>query len=255
MDPKPERPVGGRRSGEANDAVRKAVPDLIAERIQARILDGSFRPGDRLPPERELAGQLCVNRSSLREALKKLEQLRLITIQQGSGIRVRSPEEASFDVVWSMLFVGGQPNLTRIREFLELREALLPRILRLGLERAGQEEIDHALVVIERASDPALSDERFAAVLLELSDGLCRMAGNQILVMLANSLRHFMAQRGFRPALRVLVHHRSTIVSLLHRLAPALRSRDMDGAESTYSAFLRLSAREILGELERTGAA
>ena len=64
---KPEEPL-------AQDP-RGVLPDAVADQIQTKILNGTIRAGDRLPPERELALQLGVNRSSVREALKKLEQL------------------------------------------------------------------------------------------------------------------------------------------------------------------------------------
>jgi DNA-binding FadR family transcriptional regulator len=61
---------------------RRLLPSEVAAQIQAKIIDGSSAPGDCLPPERELASRLHVNRSSVREALKKLEELRLVDIQQ-----------------------------------------------------------------------------------------------------------------------------------------------------------------------------
>ena len=59
-------------------AERRRIADTLAETLRERILSGALRPGDRLPPERELALELRVNRGSLREALKKLELLRLV---------------------------------------------------------------------------------------------------------------------------------------------------------------------------------
>ena len=112
-------------SGETK--LRRLLPSEVAAQIRAKILDGSFAPGDRLPPERELASQLHVNRSSMREALKKLEELRLVDIQQGSGTRVRATEQASFELVLTMVFPAGPENVHWIRELLELREVLLAR--------------------------------------------------------------------------------------------------------------------------------
>jgi DNA-binding FadR family transcriptional regulator len=229
---------------------RRPLPDTLADRIQAKILSGTFRPGDRLPPERELAEQLQVNRSSLREGLKKLEQLRLIKIQQGSGITVRSPEDASFDLVWSMLFPEGRPNLPRIRDLLELREALMPGILRLAVERADPGEIENTIRSIERSADPELSDEEFAKILRELNDRLARMSGNQILMLLSNSMRHFMAQRGFHNALLVLARNRAPFVSLMRRLGVALGARDVESAGRAHSELQRLSTREVIRGLE-----
>jgi DNA-binding transcriptional MocR family regulator len=48
------------------------IPDAVAHQIETRILEGSLKPGDRLPAERELAIELGVSRPSLREAIKKL---------------------------------------------------------------------------------------------------------------------------------------------------------------------------------------
>ena len=233
---------------------RRVLSDAGADRIQAKILDGTFRPGERLPPERELAERLQVNRSSLREALKKLEQLRLIAIQQGSGIRVRSPEDASFDFVWAMLFPGGRPNLPRIRDLLELREALLPGTLRLAIERASAGEIAEAVRLLQRATDPELPDQEFASMLRRLEEGLARMSGNQILLLLSNSLGRFMSQAGFRPAALVLARNRQPLFSTMRRLAVALEARDAGSAERALTELWRRVARGILEGFEAPGA-
>ena len=65
---------------------RPRVAEEIVEQIRSLILTGQYAPGDKLPPERELARQLGVNRASLREALKKLEHLGLVKIRQGDVI-------------------------------------------------------------------------------------------------------------------------------------------------------------------------
>lgn len=62
----------------------------IADRIGALIASGEFPPGSRLPPERDLANQLHVSRTSVREALIALELSGLIDIRMGSGIYVKA---------------------------------------------------------------------------------------------------------------------------------------------------------------------
>src|SRR5207244_3312399 len=71
------RPVGKQR-----------VAEEIVEQLRGLILKGSFAPGDKLPPERRLAEELGVNRASLREAIKSLEQMGLVKTRQGDGTRV-----------------------------------------------------------------------------------------------------------------------------------------------------------------------
>lgn len=61
------------------------LSDVIMQQLESLIVDGTYRAGDRLPSERDLAGQLDVSRPSLREAIQKLEAKGLITRRQGGG--------------------------------------------------------------------------------------------------------------------------------------------------------------------------
>ena len=55
--------------------VRRRIHESVAEQLRDAILDGRFKPGDKLPPERELAEEFQVNRTSVREAIKVLDGL------------------------------------------------------------------------------------------------------------------------------------------------------------------------------------
>jgi len=85
-------------------------PEEIARVLRDDILRGRYGPGERLPSERELAAHLDANRSSVREALKKLEQLRLIEIRRGGGARVSPVDEASLDVLGHLLALDDGPE-------------------------------------------------------------------------------------------------------------------------------------------------
>ncbi len=68
-----------------------SVSDLIARRILDVIASDKLRPGDRLPPERELAAMLGASRPSLREALQSLKAQGHVDIRHGSGVFVADP--------------------------------------------------------------------------------------------------------------------------------------------------------------------
>jgi GntR family transcriptional regulator, transcriptional repressor for pyruvate dehydrogenase complex len=68
-----------------------SVSDLIARRILEVISSGRLGPGDRLPPERELAGMLGTSRPSLREALRSLKEQGHVEIRHGAGVFVADP--------------------------------------------------------------------------------------------------------------------------------------------------------------------
>jgi GntR family transcriptional repressor for pyruvate dehydrogenase complex len=72
---------------------QKKVSDRVFDQIRALITSGQLRPGERLPPERELTGLLDVSRSSVREAILKLECLGFVEQRHGEGSFVRSVME------------------------------------------------------------------------------------------------------------------------------------------------------------------
>jgi DNA-binding FadR family transcriptional regulator len=230
--------------------LRRLLPSEVAAQIQAKILDGSFAPGDRLPPERELASQLHVNRSSVREALKKLEELRLVDIQQGSGTRVRATEHASFELLWTMMFPAGPANVTWIRELLELREVLLPGVLRIGLARASDAELEEAVAEIRRVADPTLDAEAFVDGLRELQGVIAKLTHNRVMILLANSMMRFLAQRPLVHDMLDLVSDRRPLAPLLQRFAIAVAARDVDTAHRAARDILRRVTRLVLAAAE-----
>jgi GntR family transcriptional repressor for pyruvate dehydrogenase complex len=65
------------------------LSDIILAQLEAMILEGSLKPGQKLPAERELAKQFDVSRPSLREAIQRLESKGLLTRRQGGGTYVK----------------------------------------------------------------------------------------------------------------------------------------------------------------------
>ena len=67
---------------------RSSLPDQVFRELVAAVVGGRYAPGDRLPPQRALAADLGVNMASLREGIKRLEQLRLVDVKHGDAMRV-----------------------------------------------------------------------------------------------------------------------------------------------------------------------
>jgi len=94
---------------------KKKASEQVTEMLLKYILEGGVKPGDKLPAERTLATQLNVTRATLREALKKLEQLKLVVIHQGKGIIVEDFRNASIDLIFSLLIKNGVAGLAARR--------------------------------------------------------------------------------------------------------------------------------------------
>lgn len=75
---------------------RKKISEVVTEKIESSILDGTFRHNTKLPPEEQLAVQLGVGRRAIREALKVLEAKGLISIQSGVGAIVQRNDLDNF---------------------------------------------------------------------------------------------------------------------------------------------------------------
>ncbi|HXF60666.1 MAG TPA: FadR/GntR family transcriptional regulator [Caldilineaceae bacterium] len=97
----------------------------VKEAIRTYILDNNLQAGDPLPAESELARQLGVSRSSVREAVKALESLGVLETRRGSGIFVL---DFSFEPLLNNLHYGLLFNLDELADLLEVR-----RVLELGM--------------------------------------------------------------------------------------------------------------------------
>jgi DNA-binding FadR family transcriptional regulator len=139
---------------------RRSLPDAVFERICGTIFEGKLAPGDRLPAERELAQQLGVNRNALREALKRLEQLRLVSIHPGGSTRVRDfRSSAGLDLLAALLFSGsGALRIEAALSLVELRSALGPDIAARAAMRGDAADRDAAEAALETLRTIPLAD-------------------------------------------------------------------------------------------------
>jgi GntR family transcriptional repressor for pyruvate dehydrogenase complex len=114
------------------------LADAVASALEKRILEGSLKPGDRLPAERELAVELGVSRPSLREAIQRLAAKGLLTTRHGGGTVVTDRLEAQFAEPWQQM-LAGHPMLQR--DLLEFRQMLESQAAALAAERATDVDI------------------------------------------------------------------------------------------------------------------
>src|SRR5919107_6175820 len=84
------------------------VASQTFSRLVEDVLSGRYEPGEKLPTQRALAAELGVNMASVREAVKRLEQLGLVEVRHGAAMRVRDwREHGGLDVLTHLLFRGG----------------------------------------------------------------------------------------------------------------------------------------------------
>jgi len=164
------------------------APEQIAEMLLKYILNGGVSPGEKLPPERTLATQLNVTRATLREALKKLEQLKLIVIHQGKGIIVQDVHKASIDLIFSMLVSNGQIDLKILESILEARELFGTDVARCAAKRADKKDIEQMKILMGKlvaTTDPG----ELQQLDFEFFRQLALASKNMVYILLMNTIK------------------------------------------------------------------
>ena len=130
------------------EAVRKVRRyEQVAEQIRRLISSGALKPGDLLPPERELAAKLGVGRSSIRDAVRTLEVMGILEPRQGHGTVVRDLSADALVVPLSLVLTRKRELVT---ELLDVRRMIEPGLAARAAKNATAEEIAKMGEILER---------------------------------------------------------------------------------------------------------
>jgi GntR family transcriptional repressor for pyruvate dehydrogenase complex len=135
------------------------LADIVANDLEARILEGSLKPGDVLPSERKLALELGVSRPSLREAIQKLVSKGLLSTRHGGGTSVTDRMEATFAGPWQEM-LSRHPALHG--DLLEFRHLLEGEAATLAALRANEADLVRIGAVMAQL-EAAYRDDDLAA--------------------------------------------------------------------------------------------
>jgi GntR family transcriptional regulator, transcriptional repressor for pyruvate dehydrogenase complex len=199
--------------------------EIICEQIRGELAAGTLRSGDKLPAERELAAQLEVSLSALREALRSLEVAGIIRNVKGAkgGAFVRSADPER--VVQAMQDFVSLGEIT-LDELTEARIALQDVIIRLACERATEADFVELEAIAEKTKAVNDVDQRYQCA-VQYYAVLARSTRNRIFGTFVESLSAILHKFVQGPGYETL--QESLIRSRL-KLVKHLRARDVDGA-------------------------
>src|SRR3989440_6412689 len=121
--------------------------EQVAEQIRRMISEGALKPGDLLPPERELVAKLGVGRSSIRDAVRTLEVMGILEPRQGHGTVVRDLSADALVVPLSLVLTRKRELVT---ELLDVRRMIEPGLAARAARNATPEEIGHLEDILRR---------------------------------------------------------------------------------------------------------
>ena len=162
-----------------------AVTDEAIEKIKAMIVSGELGPGDRLPPEKELAERLGLSRNSMREAVKALEVIRVLDVRRGDGTYVTSLEPHL--LLEAISFVVDMHDDDSLLELFAVRRMLESQATGLAATHGADEAIATLQAEID-GIDAAVSIDDLVAHDIRFHREIVRMTGNGYLASLIDSL-------------------------------------------------------------------
>lgn len=162
-----------------------AVTDEAISRIKEMLLSGQLSPGDRLPPEKELSDTLGISRSSLREAVKALELIRVLDVKRGDGTYVTSLEPRL--LLDSMSFVVDLHADTSVLEIFGVRRILEPAATAIAARRIDETTINGIAATLAEVNKDT-SVEELVAHDLAFHRAVTEAAGNEFLTALLDAL-------------------------------------------------------------------
>ncbi|MCX5496023.1 FadR/GntR family transcriptional regulator [Kaistia dalseonensis] len=164
---------------------RSSVAEQVAKKLLDLVRTKNLKPGDQLPPERELATLMQVSRPSVREALRGLQILGVLKVRQGGGIYVTSLEASDLLGPLQLLITLNEENVNALYESRRLIDGAIGRM---AAERISDADIDRLknLLIVQRdlLADPIgfrVSDVEFHRTISEAT-------GNPFLVRVSTSL-------------------------------------------------------------------
>jgi DNA-binding FadR family transcriptional regulator len=228
---------------EAADAPKGTVTQRAIEQIKSMIREGVLQPGQRLPTERDLAAQLNISRSSMREAVRALTVLGILEARHGSGVYVT--RLGAGDLLETFGAVADLSSGPQLLELLEVRRVLESTATGIAAARIDAEqlaEVGRHLEAMRASDDP----EEILAHDLAFHRAIAAAAGNESMAAILEGLssRTFRARvwRGYQEEgafERTLLEHA--------RIYRTLVDRDPDAARAAASVHVA----EVEGWLRR----
>jgi DNA-binding FadR family transcriptional regulator len=218
---------------------------MVAGRVFSQlcedVLSGRYEPGEKLPTQRALAAELDVNMASVREAVKRLDQLGLVEVRHGDAMRVTDwRESGGLDVIAHVLFAAGSLDRGTLAHLMEARRLMLSEAARLAAERRDDDQARRLTALAERIAE-APSQELDFAFFTELVDA----ARNVVLVLVMNSIRQVYFSRG--ELFAGLIH---THPELYMRAARAVARRQPSAAARAVAELAKAQERALMESLE-----
>lgn len=212
---------------------RSKVYEQVAEQLQKRILE-QLKPGDLLPPERELVRMLGVSRSSIRDAIRSLELLGILEPRQGVGtvVRERSAESPASPLAGILL-----KKRKMVGELLDVRKMIEPPLARRSAQLASANMIHAMQEILDRQEDKVRRGELAIEEDSEFHYQIALAADNSVVLKVVDVLMDLLRETRER-SLQVEGRQQKALAGH-RRILAALKRHDASAAEAAMRRHLQ----------------
>jgi GntR family transcriptional regulator, transcriptional repressor for pyruvate dehydrogenase complex len=226
-------------------AIRKdhsKIYEEVAEQLQKHISE-HLKPGDLLPPERELVRMFGVSRSSIRDAIRRLESLGLVEPRQGAGTIVLETSAPIASPITNALL----EQRRMVKELLELRELLEPWLARRAALLASPEQISRMENAFHRQEDKLQRGEPAVEEDAEFHYAIAHAAHNAVALKVVDVLMELL--KGTRERSLQVEGRKQKSCAGHQRILAALKQHDGDAAEAAMRRHLLEISTIVLGQV------
>ena len=234
------------------------ISDVIMGQLEQMILEGSIQPGQKLPPERELALQFEVSRPSLREAIQKLEAKGLLMRRQGGGTYVKEQLWQSLADPIVELMHSDSESQYDLLEFRHATEGMMAYFAALRGNDADTQNIKRTIMDVEVQAEKGIEEQakaivRFYRAIAEASHNVAML---HLVLSLSPVLHKNVAQNlellsRREEASTIANDHRLALLAAIVRRDPEA-AREASNEHLSYIEEVMLSVREEDSRLQRS---
>jgi GntR family transcriptional regulator, transcriptional repressor for pyruvate dehydrogenase complex len=170
--------------------------EQIVQQVEESIRKGALKPGDQLPPERELAQQFGVSRTAVREAVKALREKGLVEAYPGRGTFITDGTSHAIRQSLDRMIKIGQPEGSTY--LAEVREILEPEIAALAATRADEEDLASMREAVGVMDNAQRDSDAFIEADLDFHLALAEAAANPIILSLIDSIVGLLREQRLR---------------------------------------------------------
>ncbi|MCB8814217.1 FadR/GntR family transcriptional regulator [Desulfosporosinus shakirovi] len=202
----------------------------IINQIMQTINNGELKPGDKLPPEREMSTMFSVSRTVIRDALKTLVGLGIVTIRHGMGAYINEVDGTE-DI--SRLASLLQISRGTIEELFQVREVLESQAVIWCTQKANEQDLKQLEHIVRKGKELGdVEESKFALLDAEFHLKIVEAAGNRVLMRLMINLLDLLGENRARVLMvpgqqRLSVLDHETIVEAMKQRDPKLAQQRM----------------------------